>query len=156
MVHATTSIMGCGSDMEVFARDTGAYIKRSIQCNQNVVAKSLVILVRIVSAESNFCLLSQHALTFSNLFFVLKQQLAFELMGSEANAFDLYLPGLIEERLYATSIEENTVGMCRLICLKRLHVAFWTGDMKLASEQYDLSQTFTHGNSSRLYSTIVR
>lgn len=129
-----------------------AYSKRALQCQQHVVGSYLIA----------------------------THQQAFDFMGVEENAYSLYFVGMTEDSCFDTACRNNQFSICRYICQKRKvslvnqqfdmkkmdrqnnfpvclvvaphvkHVAFWTGDMDVAVEMYELSKRFPLGSNAKI------
>jgi len=90
------------------------YIKRAFQCNQRAMSKSLVIL----------------------------HQLVLDLRGIEENAFLSLSNTMTEDSCFVITRQNKEKSMCRLMCCKKKYVAFFTGDLNMAAEMYELCRQF--------------
>ena len=63
-------------------------------------------------------------------------------MGIEKNSFLPYSNGMTEESCFTHGRNNNEISICRLICCKKKYVAFFTGDLNMAAEMYELCRQF--------------
>ncbi|KAL7484100.1 hypothetical protein ACHAW6_009743 [Cyclotella cf. meneghiniana] len=125
--YVNTSIYGCGENFVGLIKYIQAYSKRALQCQQHVVGSYLIT----------------------------THQQAFDFMGVEENAYSLYFVGMTEDSCFDTACRNNQFSICRYICQKRKHVAFWTGDMDVSVEMYELSKRFPLGSNAKILSDLV-
>eukprot|EP00804_Cyclotella_cryptica_P027830 CCRYP_009244-RA/>CCRYP_009244-RA protein AED:0.13 eAED:0.13 QI:0/0.87/0.66/1/0.25/0.22/9/246/899 len=109
----------------------------------------------IYGCGENFAGLIKNIHAYSKRAFQCQQQLAFDFMGVEENAYSLYFSGMTEESCFDASCRNNHSAICRYICQKRKHVAFWTGDMDVAAQMYELSKRFPLGSNARQVNVVV-
>jgi hypothetical protein len=137
----------CFAYSQGITKNIQSYAKRAFQCNQGFVGKALTILLQLASISIKvmrvrvYFLFSDSSSTFSQ---------AFDFMGIEENAFSLNFPGMTEESCFASARENNESSICRYICCKRKYTAFWTGDLDMAAQMYELSQGYPMGSNARL------
>ncbi|KAL7521042.1 hypothetical protein ACHAWX_005737, partial [Stephanocyclus meneghinianus] len=125
--YVAMSIYGCGVTFDGLINDIHAYSKLAFQYQHLMVAKCLIV----------------------------ARQLALDFMGVEENAYSHYCPGMTEESCFVTSCQYNQTYISRYICHKRKYVAFWTGQMDIAAEMYDLTKQFPLCSTGRIVSDLV-
>ncbi len=68
------------------------------------------------------------------------EQMTFDLMGVEKNAYDSHFGGLNEDAVLDFVIKHNVTAMTRTIYQKIKYVKYMCGDMDAAANYYDLQQ----------------
>ena len=73
------------------------------------------------------------------------EQMTFDLMGIEKNAYGSNFGGMNEEAVLDFSMKHKVSILVRIIYQKTRYVKYMCGDMDAAAECYDLQQNF-HAN----------
>jgi len=107
--YSTCALNNCGKDLGMLETSVRVYIRRAIQYNQMVTAKSLV---------------------------VLHEQILI-LMGSKESSFSIFFNSQ-EDTIYQDALEKNEISTCRYILFKRKFVAFFYGDMDAAAVVFEM------------------
>jgi tetratricopeptide (TPR) repeat protein len=110
--YHTLALFGCGSNLKDSSHMLQKHIQRGLQYNQNGMVKSMAIY----------------------------EQMTFDLMGLEKNAYDSHYGGLNEDAVLDMTIKNKVAALTRTLNQKIRYVKYMCGDMDAAAKHYDLQQ----------------
>jgi len=109
------ALVNCGCNIKETSQSLHKFIKRALQYQQDVSARTLAML----------------------------EQMAFDLMGLNKNAYEAHFGGLDEEALKNLYVRNNLTNLTRSLYQKIRYVKYMCGDMDEAAKHYDLHQELT-------------